>query len=58
MKYSDIDSNNNFAHNMRDTPWTKLFPHWWSDDALMNAIGAEVERIKATCNDMAKFYRP
>lgn len=47
MKYSDIDSNNNFAHNMRDTPWTKLFPHWWSDDALMNAIGAEVERIKA-----------
>lgn len=47
MKYSDIDLNAGFTKNMRDTPWTKLFPHWWTEDALTRAIGDEVERVKA-----------
>ena len=47
MKYSDIHPDENFARNMRTTPWTKLFPHWWSEDDLTRAIGDEVERIKA-----------
>ena len=37
-----------FYRNMRKTPWLRLFPHWWSEnDALLKAIGDEVERIKA-----------
>ena len=47
MKYSDIDLNAGFTRNMRQTPWTKLFPHWWSEDDLTRSIGDEVERVKA-----------
>ena len=48
MKYSDLSDANDFFRNMQKTPWLKLFPHWWSEkDALLNAIGDEVERIKA-----------
>ena len=37
-----------FYRNMRRTPWQKLFPHWWAEnDLLVQAIGDEVERIKA-----------
>ena len=38
-----------FNRNMRRTPWERLFPHWWdTNDALLSAIGDEVERIKAS----------
>lgn len=49
MKYEDLDNSDGFFRNMRRTPWLKLFPHWWSEkDPLLNAIGDEVERIKAS----------
>ena len=48
MKYEDLEDSNDFFRNMRKTPWLKLFPHWYSErDALLNAIGDEIERIKA-----------
>lgn len=48
MDYKDIEEVYEFHRNMRRTPWTQLFPHWWDEtDALLNAIGDEVERIKA-----------
>lgn len=48
MKYSELEDVVNFHRNMRRTPWLKLFPHWWDEkDALLNAIGDEVERVKA-----------
>ena len=49
MKYADLSDSTDFFRNMRKTPWLKLFPHWWSEnDVLLNAIGDEVERIKAS----------
>ena len=49
MKYTELSDSTDFHRNMRKTPWLKLFPHWWDEkDALLNAIGYEVERIKAT----------
>lgn len=48
MDYTEINGAEGFKRNMRRTPWLKLFPHWWSEnDALLNVIGDEVERIKA-----------
>lgn len=48
MEYKEIEDVYEFHRNMRKTPWTRLFPHWWDDkDALLTAIGNEVERIKA-----------
>ena len=48
MDYTEINGSEGFKRNMRRTPWLKLFPHWWSEnDALLNAIGDEVERIKS-----------
>ena len=48
MKYTELEDSYDFHRNMRKTPWLKLFPHWWDEkDALLNAIGDEVERIKA-----------
>ena len=48
MDYKELYEIDDFQRNMRRTPWTKLFPHWWSEnDDLLNAIGDEVERIKA-----------
>lgn len=49
MKYTDLIDTDDFFRNMRRTPWLKLFPHWWDEkDPLLNAIGDEVERIKAS----------
>lgn len=48
MVYNELVNSEDFQRNMRRTPWLRLFPHWWSEnDALLNAIGDEVERIKA-----------
>ena len=48
MEYRELEDVYEFHRNMRQTPWTRLFPHWWDDtDALLLAIGNEVERIKA-----------
>ena len=48
MDYAELYESDGFQRNMRRTPWTKLFPHWWSEnDALLNAIGDEIERLKA-----------
>ena len=48
MKYTDLDINLGFFRNMRETEWLKLFPHWWSEtDPLLQAIGKEVETVKA-----------
>ena len=48
MKYTDLDINLGFFRNMRETEWLKLFPHWWSEtDPLLQAIGKEVETLKA-----------
>lgn len=48
MEYQELEDVYEFHRNMRTTPWMKLFPHWWDErDALTNAIGDEVERIKA-----------
>ena len=49
MKYEDLYDDGGFARNMRRTPWLKLFPHWWSEkDPFLNAIGDEVELLKAS----------
>ena len=48
MKYTDLSINLGFQRNMRETSWLKLFPHWWSEnDPLTEAIGKEIESIKA-----------
>ena len=48
MDYKELYEMDDFQRNMRRTPWTKLFPHWWSEnDDLLKAIGDEVERVKA-----------
>ena len=48
MEYQDLEDVYEFHRNMRRTPWLKLFPHWWDEkDAFLNAIGDEIERIKA-----------
>ena len=48
MKYTDLSINLGFTRNMRETNWLKLFPHWWSEnDPLLEAIGKEIELIKA-----------
>lgn len=48
MDYGELYDLESFQRNMRKTPWLKLFPHWWSEtDPLLNAIGDEIERIKA-----------
>lgn len=48
MEYRELEDVYEFHRNMRREPWTQLFPHWWDDtDALLTAIGNEVERIKA-----------
>ena len=47
MKYSDVDLYNGFQQNMRQTSWTRLFPSWWSEDALTTSIGKEIELIKS-----------
>ena len=48
MDYQELEDVYEFHRNMRKTPWLQLFPHWWDEnDALLNAIGNEVERIKA-----------
>lgn len=48
MKYTDLSINLGFQRNMRETSWLKLFPHWWSEnDPLTEAIGKEIELIKA-----------
>lgn len=48
MEYQELEDVYEFHRNMRRTPWTRLFPHWWDDrDALLTAVGDEVERIKA-----------
>ena len=48
MKYTDLSINLGFQRNMRETSWLKLFPHWWSEnDPLTDAIGKEIELIKA-----------
>ena len=49
MDYNELEDVYEFHRNMRRTPWEKLFPHWWdTTDALLKAIGDEVERVKAT----------
>ena len=48
MDYRELEDVYEFHRNMRKTPWLSLFPHWYDEkDALLNAIGDEVERIKA-----------
>ena len=47
MKYSDIELNNGFVGNMRDTAWKKLFPYWYAEDDFISTIGEEIELIKA-----------
>lgn len=47
MKYSDINFDNNFIPNSRQTPWTVLFPHWYMEDDFLKSIGDEIELIKS-----------
>ena len=48
MAFDDFYDSDDFQRNMRKTPFLKLLPHWFSEnDELVNAIGDEVERIKA-----------
>lgn len=47
MKYEDKKRNREFERNMRNTAWSKLFPHWWTIDDFTKAIGEEIERVKA-----------
>ena len=48
MDYQELEDVYEFHRNMRRTPWDMLFPHWFdTTDALLKAIGDEVERIKA-----------
>lgn len=47
MKYSDVNLDNEFIGNMRDTPWASFFPRWFMEDDFIKSIGKEIEYIKS-----------
>lgn len=47
MKYSDVNLDDEFVGNMRQTSWSSLFPYWYMQDDFINAIGNEIELIKS-----------
>ena len=47
MKYSDVNVNDVFVGNMRQTSWSSLFPYWYMQDDFINTIGDQIELIKS-----------